>query len=171
MQSQGRRRPFLGMVHRPSQHMRKRSGEAGLRAARSVDFRKGVVNIDPWLGRRGKVPLENGGAVAHARAHCFFDLFQVHAALPACLEMGAQLVRARPGNSPSEYRSNCSSLAWGITRPPHRSPFFNLAMARRRNSPTAEALIPSADPISGYRRPSSRSKRQRLCCSESPWMA
>ena len=46
--------------------------------------------------------------------------------------------------------------------------FLSRDTARRRNSPTADALIPSADPISGYRSPSILRSRQRFCWSERP---
>jgi hypothetical protein len=122
----------------------------------------------PGVGRRRQAGPQHVLAVAHAIARpCFAAL------------------RARPGNA-SRLPGACGSAAPGAPAVRRRDSaavaplpdaafpgysyrtFFNRSMARRRNSPTVEALMPSADPISGYRKPSMRRNRHRRCCSERP---
>ena len=73
----------------------------------------------------------------------------------------------RAGSSPSRYRSSKPSSGWCLDAT-HRAPSSAAPSRAAKIRPPREALMPRAAPISGYRRPSMRRKRQRFCCSESP---
>ena len=116
---------------------------------RSVNFGKSTVDIGPRRGWRWKVAMENVLSIAYTFADGVLLLLELRAAFPTGLEM-----RADAGCGAGRRFSvgvTEQLLLFGVAhlRHPHSSLFFSRAIARLRNSPTAEALIPSADAISG----------------------
>ena len=93
--------------------------------------------------------LQNVFAISNAVGDGSFDFLKLCAALPAGLQMSADFA-GRPGR---QFAVGIAKdlVVFGVThgRLFHTSPFLNREIARRRNSPTAEALMPSTSAISG----------------------
>ena len=93
--------------------------------------------------------LENVLSVAHALADRLLQLLELLAALPASFQMGANFSGGAGRRLAIGIAEQLFVFEVNYARLAHSSLFFKRAMARLRNSPTADGLMPRADPISG----------------------
>src|SRR5262245_8937464 len=115
---------------------------------RRVDFGESAVNISPRRGRRRQMAAQRF-AIANAFSGGILQFLEFEPALPALFEVIADLSGCDRSGCPVHVTEQF--LAFRVThgRYLHCAPFFSLAMARRRNSPTVDALMPRIEPISG----------------------
>ena len=118
-------------------------------------------------GRRGRQAGGEALAVAHAVVYGALQPFQLGAALPAGLQVAPHLAGLPAGQFAVQVAQQLAVVGVAHSQV-HNALLLNRAVARRRNSPTADALMPKALAISGYRNPSRRRNRHLRCCSERP---
>ena len=93
--------------------------------------------------------LENVLSITYALADRGLLLFDCRAAFPTGFEMFADPVRLAGRRFSVGIPQQLLVFGVAHVRHPHISLFLSRASARLRNSPTAEALMPRADAISG----------------------